>query len=119
VRRGKRASLAARLIEPHEVLDTSYPIWGIELRAPVSGRVLAIHQESEAVVQPGTPLIDIGNPHDLEIVVDLLSSEAARIEPGSAARIEGWADHRFRERSGASTRRASPRSPPSASRNNA
>jgi HlyD family secretion protein len=90
VRRGERASLAARLTEPKGVLDTSDPISGIELRAPVSGRVLAIHQESEAVVQPGTPLIDIGDPRDLEIVVDLLSSEAARIEPGSAARIEGW-----------------------------
>jgi HlyD family secretion protein len=92
VRRGERASLAARLIEPESTpaLGSSSPISGIELRAPVSGRVLAIHQESEAVVQAGTPLIDIGDPRDLEIVVDLLSSEAARIKPGSAARIEGW-----------------------------
>ncbi len=90
VRRSERASLAARLIEPGSKTVSRDTAWGIQLRAPVSGRVLTIRQESEAVVQPGTPLIDIGDPRDLEVVVDLLSSEAARIEPGSAARIDGW-----------------------------
>lgn len=92
VRHGERASLAARLIEPEGASGPrpSDPSWGIQLRAPASGRILAIRQESEAVVQPGTPLIDIGDPRDLEVVVDLLSNEAARIEPGSAARIDGW-----------------------------
>ncbi|WP_159588880.1 efflux RND transporter periplasmic adaptor subunit [Chelativorans xinjiangense] len=90
VRRSEHASLAARLMEPRRKADSQDAAWGIQLRAPVSGRVLAIHQESEAVVQPGTPLIDIGDPRDLEVVVNLLSSEAARIEPGATARIDGW-----------------------------
>lgn len=98
VRRSERASLTARLIEPGSEANSPDSAWGIQLRAPISGRVLAIHLESEAVVQPGTPLIDIGDPRDLEIVVDLLSSEAVQIEPGAAARIDGWGGRSLRGR---------------------
>jgi HlyD family secretion protein len=52
--------------------------------------VLKVIQESEAVVAAGAPLIEIGDPHDLEIVAELLSTEAVRIEPGAPVRIEGW-----------------------------
>jgi len=58
--------------------------------APVSGVVLALRQESETVVQPGTPLIDIGDPRDLEVVVDVLSSDAVEIRPGAEVEIYDW-----------------------------
>ncbi len=58
--------------------------------APVAGVILALRQESETVVQAGTPLVDIGDPHDLEIVVDVLSSDAVEIEPGAAVEIDDW-----------------------------
>ena len=89
-RRSERVSLAARLIDPSKKDGAADPAWGIQLRAPVSGRVLKIHQESEAVVQAGTPLLDIGDPGNLEVVAELLSSDAARIESGSPVRISGW-----------------------------
>jgi HlyD family secretion protein len=90
VRRGIRASLAARLIDPSSVGTPSNPICCIQLRAPVTGRVLRIVQESEAVVQMGAPLIEIGDPRDLEVVADLLSTDAVRIAPGSHVSIDGW-----------------------------
>jgi HlyD family secretion protein len=62
----------------------------VEVRAPVSGRVLRVLTESEQVVQAGTPLIEIGDPADLEITADLLSSDAVLIKPGAGAVIEGW-----------------------------
>ncbi|MFT3928311.1 MAG: HlyD family efflux transporter periplasmic adaptor subunit [Myxococcales bacterium] len=62
----------------------------LTLNAPISGRVLRVYQESEAVVQPGMPLIEVGDPSKLEVVVDVLSTEAVKIEPGTAARIERW-----------------------------
>jgi HlyD family secretion protein len=62
----------------------------ITLTAPISGRVLRVFQESESVVQPGTPLVELGDPAALEIVVDVLSTEAVAIEPGAEARIERW-----------------------------
>jgi hypothetical protein len=52
--------------------------------------VLKINQESEAVVQPGAPLIQIGDPRDLEIIADLLSSDAVQINPDASVRIDGW-----------------------------
>ncbi len=62
----------------------------IPVRAPVSGRVLRVLHESEGVVQPGQPLIEIGDPRDLEIVVDLLSADAVRVEPGQVVHVEEW-----------------------------
>jgi HlyD family secretion protein len=62
----------------------------LRLTAPVAGPVLKVFQESEGAVQPGTPLLEIGDPKTLEIVVDVLSMDAVRIEPGAPARIERW-----------------------------
>ena len=90
VRRSERASVAARLSDPSAAPVPTDSAWRIELRAPMSGRVLKIVQESEAVVQAGTPLIEIGDPLDLEVVADLLSTDAVRIEPGASVRIDGW-----------------------------
>jgi HlyD family secretion protein len=62
----------------------------LSLSAPVRGEVLRVYQESEGVVQLGTPLIELGDPHALEVVVDVLSTDAVRIEPGAPTRIERW-----------------------------
>ncbi|MCL4766667.1 MAG: HlyD family efflux transporter periplasmic adaptor subunit [Hyphomicrobiaceae bacterium] len=62
----------------------------VEVRAPVSGRVLKVLQRSEQVVIAGAPLIEIGDPNDLEVVVELLSTDAVQVKPGAAATIEGW-----------------------------
>lgn len=64
--------------------------WRFEIRAPVSGRVLRVFQESAAVVQAGTPLMEIGDPSNLEIVVDVLSRDAVAIRPGAAVIMEHW-----------------------------
>ena len=62
----------------------------VQICAPVSGRVLKINQESETIVQPGTPLIEIGDVLDIEIVADLLSTDAVQIKDGAEVRIDGW-----------------------------
>lgn len=62
----------------------------VDLRAPVSGRILRVLTENEQVVQAGTPLVEIGNPGNLEVVVDLLSRDAVRVAKGAAATISGW-----------------------------
>jgi HlyD family secretion protein len=52
--------------------------------------VLRVMQESEGVVQPGAPLLELGDPTALEIVVDVLTKDAVNIRPGSAVTIEDW-----------------------------
>ena len=62
----------------------------LEVRAPVSGRILRIFRESEGVVTAGAPLVEIGEPSDLEIVIDLLSTDAVRVSAGDPAIVERW-----------------------------
>jgi HlyD family secretion protein len=95
---GVRKSLAARLIDPAITTGMTDPICCVQIRAPVTGRVLKIVQESETVVQAGAPLIQIGDPLDLEVVADLLSTDAVQIAPGSSVRIDGWGGSSIRGR---------------------
>lgn len=62
----------------------------VDVRAPVSGYVLSVPQESERPVAAGTPLVALGDPQRLEMVTDLLSSDAVRVRPGAAVSIEDW-----------------------------
>jgi HlyD family secretion protein len=62
----------------------------INLTSPVNGIILQIPVENEQVVQAGTPLVEIGNPLDTEISVDLLSTDAIQVKPGALAFVSGW-----------------------------
>jgi HlyD family secretion protein len=90
VRRSERASIAARLIDPASAAAPANPNCCIQLRTPATGYVLKIIQDSEAVVPAGAPLVEIGDPLDLEIVADLLSTDAVQIKTGSHVQIDGW-----------------------------
>jgi HlyD family secretion protein len=62
----------------------------VDVLAPASGRVLAVHQKSAGVVQAGAPLLEVGDPTALEVVVDLLTTDAVHVTPGTMASIQGW-----------------------------
>lgn len=66
------------------------PSGALPVRAPASGLVLRVLREDAGPVAAGEPLLEIGDPTSLEVVVDVLSSDAARIQPGMPARIEAW-----------------------------
>ncbi|MBY0512008.1 MAG: HlyD family efflux transporter periplasmic adaptor subunit [Rhodospirillaceae bacterium] len=89
VRRYERASVAARVGNP-SAIGVNDSDCCIRIQAPVTGQVLKRVQESEAVVPAGAALVEIGNPLDLEIVADLLSTDAVRIKPNAAVHIDGW-----------------------------
>ena len=80
----------AALVSPAQTAAGGQDCDCISIRSPVEGRVLRILQQSEGVVAAGAPLIEIGNPRDLEIVVDLLSPDAVKVEPGQRVIIERW-----------------------------
>ncbi len=62
----------------------------IDVRAPASGEVFSVINESEGVITEGTPLVTLGNPSSIEVVVDLLSREAVRVTPGDRVEITQW-----------------------------
>lgn len=62
----------------------------VEVTAPADGQILRIYEKSERTVPAGTALFDIGDPGTLEIVIDVLSSDAVSVRPGQAVKIDGW-----------------------------
>lgn len=64
--------------------------WNFPIRSPITGRVLRVFQESSAVVAAGTPLLELGDPTDLEVEIDVLSRDAVKIRPGAQVYLEHW-----------------------------
>jgi HlyD family secretion protein len=62
----------------------------VDVLAPVSGRILRLHQKSAGIVQAATPLLEVGDPAALEVVVDLLTTDAVHVLPGTPVVIRGW-----------------------------
>ena len=73
------------------VLDASRTEAGsVAVVSPSAGRVLRVPQQSEAVINAGTPIVEIGDPQHIEIIAEFLSQDAVRMRPGAAAQIENW-----------------------------
>jgi HlyD family secretion protein len=66
----------------------------LQVRAPVAARVLKLQQESEGAVAAGQPLLEIGNPDSLEVEVEVLSTHAVKIAPGSKVILDRWGGER-------------------------
>jgi HlyD family secretion protein len=62
----------------------------LALRSPAAGRVLRVLRDSEGPIAPGAPILEVGDPADLEAVIDVLTSQAVRIRPGAPAALEQW-----------------------------
>jgi HlyD family secretion protein len=77
-----RAALTRPAVNPTEN--------AVEMKSPVSGVVLKVMQESETIVAPGTGLLEVGDPNDLEIEAEILSRDAVSIKIGDAVAIEQW-----------------------------
>jgi biotin carboxyl carrier protein len=76
---------------PSEQRPGPHP-WASKVYAPMSGRVLHIAEKDERMIAAGTPIIEIGDPNSVEIVIDILSTDASRIRPGADVLIDNGAD---------------------------
>jgi len=90
MRESELAAAEVRVLRPNQTPTDSLSCPCMPVFAPVSGKVLRVLHESEGVVAAGQALVEIGDPSDLEIVVDFLSTDAVRIEPGQRVFIENW-----------------------------
>ena len=66
------------------------PAERVAVRSPVNGAVLALVRQSEGVIQAGEPILEVGDPGALEVVVEVLSFDAVKLEPGLGVRLSGW-----------------------------
>jgi HlyD family secretion protein len=62
----------------------------VEIRAPAGGAILRVIEENARVVASGTALLEIGNPADLEVVIEVLSRDGAAIQPGGRVELDQW-----------------------------
>lgn len=76
-------------------IEGPLPAPNLEVRAPVSGRVLNVLKESESIVSPGMPLIQIGDVTKLEVMLEMLSEDAVKVREGTSATLEGWGGKRL------------------------
>ena len=60
------------------------------LVAPIAGRVLRVHQKSAVTVTAGAPLVEFGDPGNLEVLIELLTTEAPPVVPGAVVRLTNW-----------------------------
>lgn len=85
----RAALLRSRPLDPHAA-DT----WQLRLQSPINGVVMRVFQESETIVQPGTPLLEVGDLRDLEVDIEVLSTDAVKIRPGQTVRLKHWGGDR-------------------------
>jgi len=64
------------------------------LRAPIDGEVLRVFEESARTLAAGTPILEVGDTRNLEIIADYLSEDAVRVKPGMAVMVSGWGGDR-------------------------
>ncbi len=62
----------------------------LALTSPVAGVILEVLRDDQGVVQAGAPILEVGDPRALEIVVDILTTDAVRVSRGANARIRRW-----------------------------
>lgn len=82
-----RNAARANLITPQ---SQPLPKRALEITSPANGTVLRLPRESEGAIAAGTPLVEIGNPRNLEIVTDLLSADAVRLSKNARVLIDNW-----------------------------
>lgn len=84
VRRGQRVAVI--------LWDQARPV-----TAPTAGSVLRVHREDAGPIEMGTPMLEIGDPTSLEVVVDLLTADAVRVRPETPVRIGRWGGNEILE----------------------
>jgi HlyD family secretion protein len=86
---GSLREVEAQLAEvaPAVTIAQSDPV---EVKATANGSILHVFQESSRAVAQGTPLLEIGDPTDLEVVVEMLSRDGAALIPGAKVELEQW-----------------------------
>lgn len=80
----------AALLQTSNEAEASSELWNFPVPSPISGQVLRVFQESSTVVQPGDRILELGDPYDLEVEVDVRSTDAVRIQPGARVMLTNW-----------------------------
>ncbi|VAV91921.1 hypothetical protein MNBD_ALPHA02-378 [hydrothermal vent metagenome] len=90
VMESRLAAAKAQLVQPGSEGNNDVDRCQVCVHAPVDGKLLRIFHKSEGVIPMGTALAEIGNPENLEIVIEMLSRDAVKVRPGDLALVKRW-----------------------------
>ncbi len=90
VMESRLAAAKAQLVQPGDEGNNDVDRCQVCVHAPVDGKLLRIFHKSEGVIPMGTALAEIGNPENLEIVIEMLSRDAVKVRPGDMALVKRW-----------------------------
>jgi HlyD family secretion protein len=80
----------AALLRATPDADAGAEGWRLSIVAPIDGRVLRVFQESATIVAAGAKLIELGDPGDLEVEIEMLSTDAVKVRPGAEVLLDRW-----------------------------
>lgn len=89
----RERALAHQVEEARAALRAVEPGGGagcFDIHAPSAGRVLRVAQQSERVVLAGAPILELGDPAQLNVVAELLSEDAVQVRAGDTMLVERW-----------------------------
>lgn len=66
----------------------------VPVRAPIDGVISKVYRESAGPIRRGEPIVEIVDPSKLEVVAELLTTDAVRLRSGSLAWIENWSEEK-------------------------
>lgn len=90
IQRSRAEVEAARVAASNPAVRQQGAAQAAAIRSPVSGRVVKVARQSEGVTAAGEPIIELGNTRGLEVEVELLSSDAVKVSPGTRVRLTRW-----------------------------
>ena len=62
----------------------------VKVKSPIDGRILKVNRQCDGPVSVGESMLEIGDPKQLEIEVDVLSADAVKIKPGMKVLFDRW-----------------------------
>ena len=89
-KRSELEQIAASLIGPDSAGEAAAGPHRIEVFSPVSGEVLNTQRVSETVIAPGQTIMSVGNPAQIEVMLEMLSEDAVKVHEGASAMLDGW-----------------------------
>ncbi|WP_299074466.1 HlyD family efflux transporter periplasmic adaptor subunit [uncultured Paraglaciecola sp.] len=92
VHESELARAKATLVGSVQTINQSQePLEIVDVKAPITGRVLDIAEKNETVLQAGAPILTLGNvKDDLELVIEMLSSDAVQVKVGQSVLLQNW-----------------------------
>ncbi|MDF1608534.1 HlyD family efflux transporter periplasmic adaptor subunit [Hoeflea sp. YIM 152468] len=91
LRRAELASAQARMAQPGQTpIAAANGECCVDITSPIDGIILSLNAKSEQPATIGQLIAEVGDPTDLEIIVDVLSADAVKVRPGSKVLISDW-----------------------------